>query len=350
MEYEYILTPDGELYHWGIKGMKWGQRRYQNKDGSLTPAGKKRYAKEEAALKEREKSIKNREREAAKRAKMDAKKADLDAREAALNGGGKKGSSPKPDALKQKSVKDMTDDELRTAIARKQLENMYAQYHPQPKPPESFGKRFVNDAVKPAAINAGKDFIEKSLKKVAGDILKDKVDPNSLAGLEATNKKLRAQIENKLLKEGIDPNIKGENLEKILNFNEKLSGKKQTKADAQKAEKDSKKQSKSDAKSAKEQAKADKKAEQDRARSEYEEAFKKAKDKVDAEWEPAPEVTVEGVGNSRRKNSETRSKPDPIIIDMEMEMGVTDLPAVYTEYGRDYVDLAVYGRDRRGGG
>ena len=31
-----------ELYHHGIKGMKWGVRRYQNKDGSLTPAGKRR--------------------------------------------------------------------------------------------------------------------------------------------------------------------------------------------------------------------------------------------------------------------------------------------------------------------
>lgn len=29
-----------ELYHHGVKGMKWGVRRYQNKDGSLTPAGK----------------------------------------------------------------------------------------------------------------------------------------------------------------------------------------------------------------------------------------------------------------------------------------------------------------------
>ena len=32
------------LMHWGIKGMKWGVRRYQNKDGTLTPAGKARYS------------------------------------------------------------------------------------------------------------------------------------------------------------------------------------------------------------------------------------------------------------------------------------------------------------------
>lgn len=32
------------LCHWGIKGMKWGVRRYQNKDGTLTAAGKKHYA------------------------------------------------------------------------------------------------------------------------------------------------------------------------------------------------------------------------------------------------------------------------------------------------------------------
>ena len=31
------------LVHYGVKGMKWGVRRYQNEDGSLTPKGKKRY-------------------------------------------------------------------------------------------------------------------------------------------------------------------------------------------------------------------------------------------------------------------------------------------------------------------
>lgn len=46
---KFIITSDGsfiestELIHYGIKGMKWGVRRYQNKDGSLTAAGKKRY-------------------------------------------------------------------------------------------------------------------------------------------------------------------------------------------------------------------------------------------------------------------------------------------------------------------
>ena len=41
-QYNYSTYPN-ELYHYGILGMKWGVRRYQNKDGSLTNAGRRHY-------------------------------------------------------------------------------------------------------------------------------------------------------------------------------------------------------------------------------------------------------------------------------------------------------------------
>ena len=41
--YSYIISSSQDLEHHGILGMKWGVRRYQNKDGSLTSAGKRHY-------------------------------------------------------------------------------------------------------------------------------------------------------------------------------------------------------------------------------------------------------------------------------------------------------------------
>lgn len=44
-----------ELYHYGIPGMKWGIRRYENSDGSLTSAGKQRYSKGKRKLTDKQK-------------------------------------------------------------------------------------------------------------------------------------------------------------------------------------------------------------------------------------------------------------------------------------------------------
>lgn len=39
------IYENDELKHWGIEGMKWGIRRFQNPDGTLTPEGRERYLK-----------------------------------------------------------------------------------------------------------------------------------------------------------------------------------------------------------------------------------------------------------------------------------------------------------------
>ena len=77
---------DDVLIHYGILGMKWGVRRYQNKDGSLTSAGKKRYSDND----------------------------DI-----------KEAPQKNTEEPKKKSVKDMSDEELRREINRMQLEQNY---------------------------------------------------------------------------------------------------------------------------------------------------------------------------------------------------------------------------------
>lgn len=74
------------LAHHGIKGQKWGVRRYQNADGSLTPRGRKKYSKKAESL---ERQARNHENEAGK---LDSQKGIL-SKVGAVSGGAVGGSA-----------------------------------------------------------------------------------------------------------------------------------------------------------------------------------------------------------------------------------------------------------------
>ena len=205
---EYVIhKSDGELTHWGIKGMKWGIRRYQNKDGSLTPAGKKKLRAEQAKVREQEAINKKRKSvqasfdrlEARKKAAADEKKALDDVERAKL--GKSKGKKSDSDSGKKieteaakvtkKSIKDMTDEELASAINRARMEDAYRQLRPEQQVEKSpLMKKMFNDVVMPAATNAGRQFLQNALNKAAENVLKGKVDPNSVEALKKTYEKL----------------------------------------------------------------------------------------------------------------------------------------------------------------
>ena len=151
---------ENELMHWGIKGMKWGVRRYQNKDGSLTPAGKKRYDKEMAKLKEEEKIAKNKLRTQAKLNKLDEKRKEIEA----LKSGKPIAKSTKQHS--KPSVKDMSDEELRQTVNRLLMEQQYAKLNPQQvSAGQKFIKKVMNDVVTPAATEVGKNALKDAMTK-----------------------------------------------------------------------------------------------------------------------------------------------------------------------------------------
>lgn len=187
---------DNELYHHGIKGQKWGVIRTKAQLGY--PTTKKK------TTRERVKSIDARSRAKAKKiikegreqAKIDKAKAKADARIKKAqdkvkrrNGYGedtdtktttstKNESATKPSSSKPKSISEMSNEELAAATQRLNLERMYKQAYndlnPAPKQVEkgqNFAKKFLNEAIKPAAITVGKDVLTKFATKQASKLL-----------------------------------------------------------------------------------------------------------------------------------------------------------------------------------
>lgn len=132
---------NNELQHWGIKGMKWGVRRYQNKDGTLTAAGKRR---EKQIAKQRAENLQK-----ARAAKAERK------------------SKIARDTL---SPKKMTEKELNERIARLELEKKYRDAVRENRASMARGKRFVDkfldSTVDKVAENAAADVVAQAIKVV----------------------------------------------------------------------------------------------------------------------------------------------------------------------------------------
>ena len=152
---------DDYLIHYGVKGQKWGIRRYQYEDGSLTPEGKEHYnvgedGKKPSAIKT---GIKNAANYVVKKAKEAGKK------------------QKESFVRRHKPVSQMNDQELRENLDRMMKERQYKQIvdemNGKNKPKKSFGQKhpviqqvFVNTALSTAA-----SLVSKQLGAKADEIL-----------------------------------------------------------------------------------------------------------------------------------------------------------------------------------
>lgn len=149
-----------QIWHWGVKGMKWGIRRYQNADGSLTDAGKRRYSTDVAANAKKKKD--NRLPEESLNDPNRWVKEDRERTKRVVDSGSQMAGNLK--TLNDKSMRiqarrtpkmdlsKMTDQEMREQINRAMLEKQY------------------DDMFNPKKVYSGREAVSDTLE-IAGSVL-----------------------------------------------------------------------------------------------------------------------------------------------------------------------------------
>lgn len=142
---------DEYLRHYGIKGQKWGVRRYQNKDGSLTDAGQKRYARDQIENAGKKKGNKVAQANPNKWVKEDMERTKrlTDASSTMTNELKKANDKAiKKQPRTRMDLSNMTDKELRDQINRELLERQYNDVFNPPK--VSKGREYVGEVLETA--------------------------------------------------------------------------------------------------------------------------------------------------------------------------------------------------------
>ena len=149
---------ENELYHYGVLGMKWGVRRYQNRDGSLTAEGKKRYNRDiaENLAKKKDSRIDTSSPDPNRwvREDIERSKRVVDSGSDLIRQAKNIERDTSPRSTKKRlNVSNMSDKELRDKINRELLERQYS---------DMFGEE--------AKVSRGRQFTRETLE-IAGTAL-----------------------------------------------------------------------------------------------------------------------------------------------------------------------------------
>ena len=142
---------ENELYHYGVLGMKWGVRRYQNRDGSLTAEGRKRYNRDiaENLAKKKDSRIDTSSPDPNRwvREDIERSKRVIDSGSDLIRQAKSIERDTTPRSTKKRlNVSNMSDKELREKINRELLERQYSDIFGE-EAKVSRGRRFTRETL-----------------------------------------------------------------------------------------------------------------------------------------------------------------------------------------------------------